>query len=122
MGETATTVDFHNIVIVAPRPPFQLFPPRQVQIIATNGGTKSKQHPRADLSCQVLNRHGKISSAPRTITGAVPDSGAQICLMPTSVARRLFPNVKPRPTTQECVAANSSPLKIMGELECLLRN
>ena len=51
----------------------------------------------------------------------MPDSGAQICLMPSATARRLFPTIKPQPTTQECTAANSSPLRIRGELDCILR-
>ena len=105
----------------APRPPFRLFTPRQVTAVSPNTGAGSKQHPRADVSCQVLNRHGKPCTAPQIISGAVPDSGAQICLMPSAVARRLFPSAKPRPTDQKCMAANASPLKIIGELDSFVR-
>ena len=42
-----------------PRPPFQLFLPRQVTVVSASTGARNKQsHPRADLSCQVLNQHG----------------------------------------------------------------
>ena len=58
-----------------PQPPFQLFLPRQVQVVSASSGARSKQHPRADLTCQVLNQHG-IRPLKWDRTGVVMESGA----------------------------------------------
>ncbi|MEE3092336.1 MAG: hypothetical protein VX326_08705, partial [Pseudomonadota bacterium] len=58
-----------------PRPPFQLFLPRQVQVVSASSGARSKQHPRADLTCQVLNQHG-IRPLKWDRTGVVMELGA----------------------------------------------